>query len=140
MVKLLSGRLVIYCTWTRICVSLRDERTTEREPGPKVVSDTVMPPLFASSSIATVTRTPPSQTTLTTFRTRPLFLSTTESKPPSLKRLPESAEELTLHIPSTATGAAYDKTLAEVSENVSIPGFRKGAKIPPAVIENAWAK
>jgi trigger factor len=36
--------------------------------------------------------------------------------------------------------AAYDKTLTEVAKKVSIPGFRKGAKIPPAVIENAWSK
>ena len=72
----------------------------------------------------------------------PLHLSSTaeDSKPPTLKRLPESAVELTLHIPAKATGAAYDKTLAEVSKNVSIPGFRKGAKIPPQVIENAWSK
>ena len=77
----------------------------------------------------------------TAFRSRPLFLSSTESKPSnSLKRLPESAVELTLRIPSAATKASYDKTLNEVSKNVSIPGFRKGAKIPPAVIENAWAK
>ena len=74
-------------------------------------------------------------------QTKPLFLSSTaDSKATSLKRLPESAVELTLHIPSKATSAAYDKTLSEVSKNVSIPGFRKGAKIPPAVIENAWSK
>ncbi len=67
--------------------------------------------------------------------------STAESKKSSsLKRLPDSAVELTLHIPSTATSAAYDKTLSEVAKKVSIPGFRKGAKIPPQVLENAWAK
>ena len=57
----------------------------------------------------------------------------------SLKRLPNSAVELTLHVPPTATQAAYDKTLATVSKKISIPGFRKGAKIPSAVIENAWS-
>mmetsp|Transcript_1367 Transcript_1367/g.3450 ORF Transcript_1367/g.3450 Transcript_1367/m.3450 type:complete len:632 (+) Transcript_1367:126-2021(+) len=75
--------------------------------------------------------------------TAPLFSSSTASdasKPSSLKRLPESAVELTIHIPSAATSAAYDKTLAEVAKSVSIPGFRKGAKIPPQVIENAWSK
>eukprot|EP00581_Thalassiosira_minuscula_P004982 CAMPEP_0183743702 /NCGR_PEP_ID=MMETSP0737-20130205/65355_1 /TAXON_ID=385413 /ORGANISM="Thalassiosira miniscula, Strain CCMP1093" /LENGTH=655 /DNA_ID=CAMNT_0025979329 /DNA_START=110 /DNA_END=2078 /DNA_ORIENTATION=- len=71
--------------------------------------------------------------------TSPLFLSST-SESSSLKRLPESAVELTLNIPSAATSAAYDKTLSEVSKKVSIPGFRKGAKIPPQVIENAWSK
>ena len=72
-----------------------------------------------------------------------LYMSSTdtaESKSSSLKRLPESAVELTLSIPGKATSAAYDKTLSEVSKNVSIPGFRKGAKIPPQVIENAWSK
>jgi len=76
-------------------------------------------------------------------RNSPLFLSSTaesSSSSSSLKRLPESAVELTLSFPSTATSAAYDKTLAEVSKKVSIPGFRKGAKIPPQVIENAWSK
>ncbi|KAL7533328.1 hypothetical protein ACHAXR_009452 [Thalassiosira sp. AJA248-18] len=73
---------------------------------------------------------------------QPLFQSSTaeDSKPSVLKRLPESAVELTLYIPSKATGAAYDKTLSEVAKNVNIPGFRKGAKIPPQVIENAWSK
>jgi len=73
----------------------------------------------------------------------PLLMSSTaadETKSSSLRRLPDSAVELTLRIPSKATAAAYDKTLSEVAKKVSIPGFRKGAKIPPAVIENAWAK
>jgi trigger factor len=81
----------------------------------------------------------PSQTYVST-RSQPLFLSSTEAKSSSLKRLPESAVELTLHVPAAATSAAYDKVLSEVSKKVSIPGFRKGAKIPPQVIENAWAK
>lgn len=72
----------------------------------------------------------------------PLCLSSVDADaaPSTLTRLPESAVELTLRIPAAATAAAYDKTLAEVAKSVSIPGFRKGAKIPPAVIENAWNK
>jgi trigger factor len=81
----------------------------------------------------------PSQTYVST-RNQPLFLSSTEAKGSSLKRLPESAVELTIHVPAAATKAAYDKVLTEVSKKVSIPGFRKGAKIPPQVIENAWSK
>ncbi|KAL7494660.1 hypothetical protein ACHAWT_003416 [Skeletonema menzelii] len=81
----------------------------------------------------------PSKTYVST-RNQPLFLSSTEAKGSSLKRLPESAVELTIHVPASATKAAYDKVLAEVSKKVSIPGFRKGAKIPPQVIENAWSK
>ncbi len=81
----------------------------------------------------------PSQTYVST-RSQPLFLSSTDAAASSLKRLPESAVELTLHVPAAATAAAYDKVLTEVSKKVSIPGFRKGAKIPPQVIENAWNK
>jgi trigger factor len=69
-----------------------------------------------------------------------LSMSSTAEGSSSLKKLPESAVELTLRIPPAATSAAYDKTLSEVAKNVSIPGFRKGAKIPPQVIENAWSK
>lgn len=58
----------------------------------------------------------------------------------SLVRLPESAVELTLTIPGAATKAAYEKSLASVAKNISIPGFRKGAKIPSQVIENAFNK
>ena len=43
-------------------------------------------------------------------------------------------------MPAAATSAAYDKVLSEVAKKVSIPGFRKGAKIPPQVLENAWSK
>ena len=98
-----------------------------------------VPPHHAS--VAPSSTSTQSPLTISHRHHRPLFLSSTaESKPSSLKRLPESAVELTLHIPSAATSAAYDKTLSEVSKNVSIPGFRKGAKIPPQVIENAWSK
>jgi len=72
-----------------------------------------------------------------------LHLSSTAAeskKSSSLQRLPDSAVELTLHIPASATSAAYDKTLSEVAKKVAIPGFRKGAKIPPQILENAWAK
>lgn len=56
-----------------------------------------------------------------------------------LVRKPESSVELTITAPGAATKAAYDKACAEISKTISIPGFRKGAKIPPAVIENAMA-
>lgn len=54
-----------------------------------------------------------------------------------LTRLPESAVELTLKIPGSATSAAYDKACMELSKQISIPGFRKGAKIPPQVLEQS---
>jgi len=57
----------------------------------------------------------------------------------TLTRLPESAVELTLKIPGSATKAAYDKTCTELSKDLSIPGFRKGAKISPKVLEQNMA-
>mmetsp|Transcript_14761 Transcript_14761/g.27763 ORF Transcript_14761/g.27763 Transcript_14761/m.27763 type:complete len:695 (+) Transcript_14761:152-2236(+) len=71
-----------------------------------------------------------------------LFMATADEAaavPSKLVRKPESAVEITLTAPGTATKAAYDKVCAEVSKTISIPGFRKGAKIPPAVIENAMS-
>ena len=71
-----------------------------------------------------------------------LSMSATEATDPSkskLVRKPESAVELTLTAPGKATKAAYDRACAEVAKTISIPGFRKGAKIPAAVIENAVA-
>jgi trigger factor len=73
-----------------------------------------------------------------------LFMSTSEESPAAsigskLVRKPDSAIEITLTAPGAATKAAYEKACAEVAKTISIPGFRKGAKIPTAVIENAMA-
>lgn len=57
----------------------------------------------------------------------------------TLERLPESAVKLTITAPGSATKAAYDKACTELSKNISIPGFRKGARIPPQVLEQAMA-
>jgi len=57
----------------------------------------------------------------------------------AMTRLEDSSVEVTITAPAQATQAAYDKALAEVSKSLTIPGFRKGAKIPPAVLENAMA-
>jgi trigger factor len=68
------------------------------------------------------------------------LLATAEGASKSiLKRLPESAVEVTLTIPGAATQAAYDKACGEVSKKISIPGFRKGARIPPKVLEQSLA-
>lgn len=56
-----------------------------------------------------------------------------------LVRKPESNVELTITAPGAATKAAYDQACAEISKTITVPGFRKGAKIPPAVLENAVA-
>jgi trigger factor len=52
-----------------------------------------------------------------------------------LERLPESNVRVTFTVPGSATKAAYDKACMELSKNIIIPGFRKGAKIPPQVLE-----
>lgn len=62
------------------------------------------------------------------------LLSMAES---SIEHLPESAVELTVTAPAAATKAAYDKACAEVSQNIEIPGFRKGSKIPAQILEQA---
>lgn len=68
--------------------------------------------------------------------TRNLSSSLEASK---LERLPESAVKVTLTIPGAATKAAFDKVCNELSKTIQIPGFRKGAKVPPAVLENAMS-
>lgn len=57
----------------------------------------------------------------------------------TLERLPESAVKVVITAPGSATKAAYDKACTELSKNISIPGFRKGAKIPPQVLEQAMS-
>jgi len=69
-----------------------------------------------------------------------VFMASADDVPEStIVRKPDSAVEITLTAPGPATKAAYDKACLEISKTISIPGFRKGAKIPPAVIENAMA-
>ena len=57
----------------------------------------------------------------------------------TLERLPESAVKVTITVPGSATKAAYDKACNELSKSISIPGFRKGAKVPPQVLEQAMS-
>lgn len=58
----------------------------------------------------------------------------------TLKQLPESAVQVDITAPGDATKAVYDKVCRELSKNIQIPGFRKGAKIPPQVLEQAMAQ
>jgi len=57
-----------------------------------------------------------------------------------MNRLENSAVELTITAPAEATQAAYDKAVIELCKNVEIPGFRKGDKVPYALLENAMAE
>jgi trigger factor len=56
-----------------------------------------------------------------------------------LERLPESAVQVTIPVPGSATKAAYEKACDELCRTVTIPGFRKGAKVPPQVLEQSMA-
>lgn len=57
----------------------------------------------------------------------------------TLERLPESAVKVVITAPGSATKAAYEKACMELSKEITIPGFRKGAKIPPQVLEQAMS-
>lgn len=57
----------------------------------------------------------------------------------TLTRKPNSSVEVTVSAPGESTKAAYEKACNELSKNVTIAGFRKGAKIPAQVLENALA-
>jgi trigger factor len=57
----------------------------------------------------------------------------------TMERLPESSVKVVITAPGSATKAAYEKACTEMSKNISIAGFRKGAKIPPQVLEQAMA-
>lgn len=57
----------------------------------------------------------------------------------TLERLPESAVKVVVTAPGSATKAAYDKACAELSKEITIPGFRKGSKIPPQVLEQSMS-
>jgi len=71
----------------------------------------------------------------------PAFISSSSSclHASTLERLPESAVKVKLEIPGSATKAAYEKACTELSKSITIPGFRKGSKIPPHVLEQAMA-
>eukprot|EP00536_Pseudo-nitzschia_multiseries_P006933 jgi/Psemu1/239770/estExt_Genewise1.C_1540030 len=56
-----------------------------------------------------------------------------------MEKLPESCVRVTLEVPGPATKAAYEKVCTELSKTISLPGFRKGSKIPPQVLEQAMS-
>ena len=60
-----------------------------------------------------------------------------ESATSTLERLDHSAVSIVIPVPGSATQAALDKVCREVSKSVTIPGFRQGAKIPLAVLQQA---
>lgn len=57
----------------------------------------------------------------------------------TLEKLPESAVRVTIGVPGSATKAAYEKVCTELSKTITLPGFRKGSKIPPPVLEQAMS-
>ena len=73
------------------------------------------------------------------FITSPAGRSATFLNANTVTRKPNSAVEIAITAPGKATSAAFDKACAEISKSVTIPGFRKGAKIPAKVLEGAMA-
>jgi trigger factor len=57
----------------------------------------------------------------------------------TLERLPESSVKVVITAPGSATKAAYEKACNELSKTIVIPGFRKGSKVPPQVLEQAMS-
>lgn len=57
-----------------------------------------------------------------------------------MEKLPDSCVRVTLEIPGSATKAAYEKVCTELSKTIDLPGFRKGSRIPPQVLEQAMSK
>lgn len=57
----------------------------------------------------------------------------------TLERLPESAVRVNIGVPGSATKAAYEKVCIELSKTITLPGFRKGSRIPPQVLEQAMS-
>jgi len=56
-----------------------------------------------------------------------------------MERLPDSCVRVTLEVPGSATKAAYQKVCTELSKTIELPGFRKGSRIPPQVLEQAMS-
>jgi len=57
-----------------------------------------------------------------------------------MEKLPDSCVRVTLEVPGLATKAAYEKVCTELSKTIDLPGFRKGSRIPPQVLEQAMSK
>lgn len=68
-----------------------------------------------------------------------LSMSTAEPPAVQVTRLEGSAVELKIPVTGSATKAAYDKICTELSKQITLPGFRKGSKIPPQVLEQTMA-
>lgn len=88
--------------------------------------------LWSAQGFAPVSR----HSTTTTFR--PLYMAE-ETAAVTVRRLPDSVVEIDIPVPGSATKAAYDKVCRELSKNIQIPGFRKGSRIPPQVLEQSMA-
>jgi trigger factor len=54
-------------------------------------------------------------------------------------RLENSSVSIAIPVPGDATKAAYDKVCTELSKTIQIPGFRKGSKLPPQILEQSMA-
>ena len=82
---------------------------------------------------------PPQEPPHPSSRFRTSLYADTQSTTPTVTRLEHSAVLVDIAVPGTATQAAYDKVCADLSKQITIPGFRKGSRIPPAVLEQNMA-
>jgi trigger factor len=84
---------------------------------------------------------PPQSHATTRWGGSSFLLATVDSKGREtiVNRLKDSAVEIHIPVPGSATKAAYDKVCMELSKQISVPGFRKGSKIPPQVLEQAMS-
>jgi trigger factor len=74
----------------------------------------------------------------TSFRDTATRLHATENAP-VVTRLENSVVSIAIPVPGDATKAAYDKVCTELSKTIQVPGFRKGAKLPPQLLEQSMA-
>jgi trigger factor len=70
------------------------------------------------------------------FSTRRYASSSTENV---VTRLENSSVSIAIPVPGDATKAAYDKVCTELSKTIQVPGFRKGSKLPPQLLEQSMA-
>lgn len=100
-------------------------------PAHAVVSLLLVAPVFLTDAFVVL----PQPSAAQAFRNNHLVTLSAAESESTIEKLPDSSVELTVSVPGAATKAAYEKVCAEVSQNIEIPGFRKGSKIPPQILE-----
>lgn len=95
-------------------------------------------PSFVVSSAPSLTSS--SSTTSTALGMVTVDIDIKDAPSSEITYLPGSCVEVTVTAPAVSTKQAYENCAAELSRTISIPGFRKGAKIAPQVLESHMAE